>query len=624
MTTYCDFEGFADGAQLGPRYDATGGTAANATHSTSWKNTGTMGGRFVGGSGVTSWVTDNFTATATYSRRGYLAMPASNPTNSTVIAQLLNGAAAVLSLTHQGGAGQLKVQDSASVQIGSRATLTAGTRIRYELIVNGTTATGRLWWDGGAGGVRGADSTGTPDLEVIKTGNGQSQVTAFSLGIINNPGSAYTLNVDDDAFTLTAAGVGPASSTTVVTTGLALHTVTVLGDTVVKRLTTGLVADTESVLAPVTTKVRTTGLAATSDTVFASTVTEQAVLTGATRPWPAPLGRRRWPGPPRILGGTTVWHLTDTHIGDAPGVAWPRMAGVAQDVAQPLVELNDVAGFVHTGDIVNNSNSDADPEDVEAKDWLETYFTSRPNLWVPGNHDIAWRPSSAQAPASSRLGWELAYGRPGNDVITVGDPARSNVMRVIGMCPPFYGNDDTDPATPPKGGWVLSDADLTWVEDQLRAAGSTPVWLANHFRLAEQTSGAVDTSIGAQPHGALVDLIASYPNVVGWLSGHVHWDTEDRRMVMPLAVGGRTIAAVCGPSTRYNSDHSEAGGTLPYRSLYVTYLGDAVAVRFRDHGAARYCRGTSGRVDGTTDRVAWVSLTNGGGVYTDTYPSRYP
>jgi hypothetical protein len=604
VTTFCDFEGFANGSLLSAPYDAVNGTAANATHSSAWKNTGTMGGRFVGASGVTCWVVDNFAAASTYSRRVYFPIP-SNPSTSTVIGQLLNGAAHVLSLTHQGTTNQLKFQDSADVQIGSRTTIAAGTRVRAEWIVNGSTATGRLWWDGGAGGARGADSTGTPDLEVIKTANGQSQVTAFALGVTSNPGSAYELDVDDDAFALTAAGVGPASvGTTTVTTGIAIDDVTLADIPLVKQ--------------------RTTGLPTTTDTVLPSAVTQLSpVLPIGTRPWPDPIARRRWPAPPRLLGGATLWHLTDTHIGDAQGVAWPRMAGVAQDVAQPLVDLNDVAGFVHTGDIVNNSDSDADPEDVDALGWLEQYFVSRPNLWVPGNHDIAWRLGTPQAPASSRLGWELVYGRPGNDVITIGDPAHGNVMRIIGMCPPFYGNDDTDPATPPKGGWTLSAADLAWVEDQLRAAGSTPVWLANHFRLAEQTTGSIDTSVGAQPHGALIDLIASYPNVVGWLCGHMHWDTEDARMVMPATIGGRTIAMVCGPSTRYNTDNHNAGGTLPYRSAYVTYLGDAVAVRYRDHGAARWARGANGRADGGLDRIAWVSLTNGGGVYTDAYRARY-
>lgn len=335
-----------------------------------------------------------------------------------------------------------------------------------------------------------------------------------------------------------------------------------------------------------------------------------------TRPWPGSTVTRPYPIPPP--GGCTLWLICDTHIGESQGYAWPRMQAAGQDHQTGLIG-SFVDGYVHGGDITNNSGSDSDPEDTDALSWFSTYFADKPNVWVPGNHDIRQRPNH------SVQEWSAVYGRPGNTVTDVGSGA--SAMRVLGFSADTNEMSVDDGSTPPPDtGWTLTDATLEWLDEQL-AASSVPCWLACHYPLSDQYQG--DTSGGCQPHDQLVDLISSHDTAAGWLSGHLHWDVGRDVMAVTRTVGSKArFPMVCGPSTRYNAtltgtldpatgQNYPGGQALPINSLYVTYLGDEVQVRYRSHAAKRWAEG-HGAVHTTR-----LPLAAGSDLYGATYVNLY-
>jgi len=103
---------------------------------------------------------------------------------------------------------------------------------------------------------------------------------------------------------------------------------------------------------------------------------------------------------------------------------------------------------------------------------------------------------------------------------------------------------------------------------------------------------SASTASTAQP-GADVDaLIAGHPNVVGWLSGHWHVDINNQPdHVRTVVQGGRNLFAVNAPAAGgllTGVDQSVQQWASPAQSMFVTYLGGAIDVRWRDHSARRW------------------------------------
>lgn len=292
-----------------------------------------------------------------------------------------------------------------------------------------------------------------------------------------------------------------------------------------------------------------------------------------------------WPLPDR-RDGTVIALVTDRHHGQR-FFTESTMDRVADD----LIALRSVAhGVVDAGDAINWDDEDPQAEDDLAHDWTNRVKagTGLPYVWVPGNHDL----SSYAFPDVERtaLSWAGSVGQPSHlTETTVGD------LTILGIGPDnwdqWQGPGDV-PAT--VGPCIIAPATLDWLEDKLTQAGNNPVMIANHAPLWEQYEkegiGGVRAGVKwfTNPHDQLTDLIDSHPNMVGWLSGHLHVniDTRATTHARTIMVGSRKIFAVNGPAASGAMEGiSSADQQLksPALTTWITYEGNAIQVRWYDH-----------------------------------------
>lgn len=288
----------------------------------------------------------------------------------------------------------------------------------------------------------------------------------------------------------------------------------------------------------------------------------------STRPW-------RFPD---LRNGTTIHHLTDTHFGDR--FFTPAFGNkILADMETLRVSH---AGHVHTGDMVHwRGSANSGPEDslyVEFRDAMKA-ADGKPFAEIPGNHDLGsygsdvWRTKEQWAATVGAVG--------GNSVTHVGD------MTVIGLSPDVW---KPDPAGDGYLDPVLSQATLDWLDAQLTANGSRPVWLASHVPPSGQYSNSTATTV--QPEASVDALVAAHPAVVGWLSGHWHVNPDATPShVRTMTQGGRTVFAVNAPAgggLMSGVSQADQQWKSPALSMFVTFLGDAVDVRWRNHNAGQW------------------------------------
>lgn len=289
---------------------------------------------------------------------------------------------------------------------------------------------------------------------------------------------------------------------------------------------------------------------------------------------------RVWPGPD-LRDGTTVSLTTDTHAGEKPfSNEFFRRTGEDLDA-----QAAHTHGFIHTGDGVHWANPT--PEDAEFKAWLQARRTNTGKPWVAvaGNHDLAsyidpkpWRTAAA---------WATSVGanESGDDVQDMGD------MRVIGISPEDWIND-------PVTGWghlTLSPAKLAWLDGQLSAT-NRPCWIAIHSAPEEQYGGTAHI----EPIAAFAELIGSHSNAVGVLSGHLHAAFKLPRLhTRSVAMGGRRVFTVNGAAsggTMNGIAHADHQWQSPSISTFITYKGDAIDVRWRNHLERRWDVSAYGKI----------------------------
>jgi len=312
------------------------------------------------------------------------------------------------------------------------------------------------------------------------------------------------------------------------------------------------------------------------------------VSTRTTRP--ASGRTRTWPLPD-LRNGTTVHLVTDQHEGFRFFTP-DRHARMGADL--DLLKASAHA-HVDAGDTIHWQTDDGtgvDPEDPTVNAWFAARATAEPGVpWVrvPGNHDLSSH--TTPYPKRDATAWAAAAGQASPLTVTdAGD------VRILGIGPDRW---DYDQAGATFGTCLLSPATLAWLEAQLTAAGTRPVWIANHAPLWEQYAAdttPADFTAGAEwwtsPRDQLAQIIDAHPNVVGWLSGHVHANVDTRpAFARSMTVGARRIFAVNGPASGgriegVDFDHQQYDS--PTQSLYVTYLGDAIDVRCRDHQAGQW------------------------------------
>jgi len=294
------------------------------------------------------------------------------------------------------------------------------------------------------------------------------------------------------------------------------------------------------------------------------------------------MSTRRWPYPD-LRNGTTIHHLTDTHFG-------------AQDFVNTWLEQTRLhltrlratnAGHVHTGDMIHNYFNTTAADDAAYVSWrtaLKAAEPGKPYAEAVGNHDLGRYIDGAPVLRTTDQ-WEAAVGVPDkNSVTTMG------AVKVITVGPDSWPWPDNSQS-------VLTAATLSWLDAQLTAAGSTPCWIAAHAPLREQypaqTAGSVQ-----QPEASLDAVLGAHDNVIGWLSGHLHSPVTDTTNVAAVTVAGKRLFTVNGPAAgggRIASvPYAEHQFRSPNHSALVTYLGDAVDVRWLDHNRWQWANDSSG------------------------------
>lgn len=284
---------------------------------------------------------------------------------------------------------------------------------------------------------------------------------------------------------------------------------------------------------------------------------------------------------PDLRDGATLHHITDSHIGghNEAGFADDWMTSIAEDLDRLRVANN--AGHVHTGDMIHwydggaNTQATCDREESFYKTWRATVKgDGLPFAEAVGNHDLVGPiVAGARVPRTSAA-WAASMGLASqNNVYDLGQ------VKVITVGPQTWAQPSN---------YVLSVGTLAWLDTQLQAAGK-PCWVAAHVPFNEQYGSNSNGAAAVEPgNPALTDLIASNPNAIGWLSGHRHVDIRAvPRHATSFAVGGRRIFGVNGPSCGGGSavpfaDHQWHGWN---HSMFLTYLGDSLDVRWRDHNS---------------------------------------
>jgi hypothetical protein len=293
-----------------------------------------------------------------------------------------------------------------------------------------------------------------------------------------------------------------------------------------------------------------------------------------------------WPAPPDE--GLTVWLLTDTHVTPDGVPVWsmPRLTAVAADMNESTL-CSRVDARLHTGDITEHGRAD---QVAMAKAWLDANFDDPDDVVVGGNHDFGngWADYAKDRDAVS-----ADYGRPMLSDVYTGPPGGQ--LRILGFAP-FSVPVSDDPDV--RNSWTFDDATLSWLDGKITEDTSTPTLLACHYALNEM--GPAPIGRGVQPQATFDDFISSYDHLAGWACGHSHLPTFDPNCVTALQVGSRpAFPHFCGPSTahtngRYNPEGYPADARYPYRSMFLTFLGDHWQVRYRDHGARQWVTGENG------------------------------
>jgi hypothetical protein len=260
------------------------------------------------------------------------------------------------------------------------------------------------------------------------------------------------------------------------------------------------------------------------------------------------------------------WSRTVHGIGDlhAGFISRPRRTAVLEDVNT----LPTPALHLQIGDATENGKA---TEDRIAKRWLDRL--PGPHETILGNHDILHNDRTAAE-------WARAYGHRSKN-FTIDLP----FVRVIAVGP--------DRNHPDNRAGTLAKPTFDFLDRQL---GSAPgdCWIACHWPLFRTVLGnprrhftSEMAAFHAKPDAGIRELLARHPNAKAWLSGHTHSPLGVPGLITRAPLPGRRSilavnfsALVATGKTREPSD--------PLRSLYLTHVGDAVEIRFRDHYAGAW------------------------------------
>lgn len=271
--------------------------------------------------------------------------------------------------------------------------------------------------------------------------------------------------------------------------------------------------------------------------------------------------------PPR--SGTTLHLIGDVHAGACP--QW-RYDALISDLIR--LDLPNVAATVQLGDNVENgTNADH-----------AVYSSFRGRLTAPvyeamGNHDT-YVQTEAQ--------WAARFGYPsGNHTVDL--PG----LRLV-----FIGGTEGELSP-----WSqIPAATLTYLAERAAEVPTTPVFVPCHYPLWDTVGGdpALEytsrqgnfyaCTVGNTASSAeILAVLSAHPNIRAWLSGHTHSSITAPGLVVPVLAGSNRIAHVNGSCIYYCGKSGDNGGPRhPVHTSFLTWTGDAVEVRYRNHGAGQW------------------------------------
>ena len=239
--------------------------------------------------------------------------------------------------------------------------------------------------------------------------------------------------------------------------------------------------------------------------------------------------------------------FSDTHFG--AGGASERTAAVVEAINALDVEI---AFAVVTGDVMSDTIQNpkvlAEAKDILGRLRCKTYF-------VPGNHDIQIAKPAAQAQQAL---WEEHFG-----------PLNQRFEHKGVICLTLL---DLPLAT----GKELPGYDpMTWLTEQLRQAGRSPVLLFHHTPRVEDFYGGRFHRGWPAKQAAAYNQVINTANVRAILAGHFHRPEQHWVGDVPLHVAPAVIG-YWGRQPTYRIYHYR-DGKVSYHTGYVTVKTPAAA-----------------------------------------------
>lgn len=249
-------------------------------------------------------------------------------------------------------------------------------------------------------------------------------------------------------------------------------------------------------------------------------------------------------------------HLTDLHVAD-PSVPDEHLFsdtnGMLRTILSEVKRVRPAPAFIiASGDLTNRG----DVASYEAfKAIIEEAGLEAPILYALGNHDT--RPGF----------YEAMLGRTENNLAPYDHDAVMAGVHIIVL----------DSSVPTKVGGAFEPGQLDWLKERLDAHPDLPKLLVmHHAPMLDLDNLAMQwESLTAADTIALRDLVEGY-NIVGILTGHVHYDRVSNWYGIPVVVGVGQHAAMdvlaLSERLRMVSGASFAIGTLRPSGLTVSFV----------------------------------------------------
>lgn len=305
----------------------------------------------------------------------------------------------------------------------------------------------------------------------------------------------------------------------------------------------------------------------------------------------------RFPATPRgnryppTSGAVNIMCVSDIHMEDPLNLQVKDFPYIALADLNVMTRRETVAAWVMAGDLSSRANAS---EMVLVKSWLDAWNRDgKPLAMVPGNHDLIGTGTSGGVPdiftPEQWATYYAAYGVTGRDyVIDVPDTD----LRILCVSP--AANPAADPL-PLR--MAIDDTVLAWCD--ARISETTRRCLIVHhaplmdtilakpgvpYTSAYTTSTTANWYVRNRSTYTVEQMVASHPNLIAWISGHLHSEVDAPDVVKRNVTTGGVFASISVSSPRV----LPVGSSPQVASAMVSVYPDRIEVRYRDHGMGQW------------------------------------